>query len=284
MDDRARGWLPDRAREAQSWAQDRAQQAHGWAQERAQSLPWAQGVQQPFPPGAAGAPAMPPTVPNPVMNPMAAPAMHATGTPEWGGQPERPNRRWPKRVLIGAGVVALFALGSCAGGIGQMHEVSTLRTELETTTGQLTGMSAERDELSLLVEQQGDDLLAAQEESETLATTLGTTETDLATAQTDLTTAQTDLAASQALVSERDATIASLQAELAAAQAAAAPAIAPLVSAPSQPAAAAPAAPAASAYYANCTAVRAAGAAPIRAGQPGYGGHLDRDGDGVGCE
>ncbi|WP_033894192.1 MULTISPECIES: excalibur calcium-binding domain-containing protein [Streptomyces] len=36
--------------------------------------------------------------------------------------------------------------------------------------------------------------------------------------------------------------------------------------------------------YANCTAVRNAGAAPIRAGDPGYGRHLDRDGDGVGCE
>ncbi|MDQ6739738.1 MAG: excalibur calcium-binding domain-containing protein, partial [Actinomycetota bacterium] len=38
------------------------------------------------------------------------------------------------------------------------------------------------------------------------------------------------------------------------------------------------------AYYANCTAVRAAGAAPIRAGQPGYRAGLDRDGDGIGCE
>ena len=37
-------------------------------------------------------------------------------------------------------------------------------------------------------------------------------------------------------------------------------------------------------YYANCTAARTAGAAPVRAGQPGYGSHLDRDGDGVGCE
>jgi hypothetical protein len=37
-------------------------------------------------------------------------------------------------------------------------------------------------------------------------------------------------------------------------------------------------------YYANCAAVRAAGAAPIRAGQPGYSSKLDRDGDGVGCE
>ncbi|MGO4807592.1 DUF1524 domain-containing protein [Arthrobacter sp. 2MCAF15] len=43
-------------------------------------------------------------------------------------------------------------------------------------------------------------------------------------------------------------------------------------------------APAATVSYANCAAVRAAGAAPIRAGQPGYSSKLDRDGDGVGCE
>ncbi|MFJ2741630.1 excalibur calcium-binding domain-containing protein [Streptomyces sp. NPDC087440] len=36
--------------------------------------------------------------------------------------------------------------------------------------------------------------------------------------------------------------------------------------------------------YKNCAAVRAAGAAPIRKGQPGFGAHLDRDGDGVACE
>jgi hypothetical protein len=36
--------------------------------------------------------------------------------------------------------------------------------------------------------------------------------------------------------------------------------------------------------YANCTAARAAGAAPVRRGDAGYGAHLDRDGDGVGCE
>ncbi|SKA92148.1 excalibur calcium-binding domain-containing protein [Sporosarcina newyorkensis] len=38
------------------------------------------------------------------------------------------------------------------------------------------------------------------------------------------------------------------------------------------------------AYYKNCTAARAAGAAPVYRGDPGYGKHLDRDGDGVGCE
>ena len=37
-------------------------------------------------------------------------------------------------------------------------------------------------------------------------------------------------------------------------------------------------------YYRNCAAARAAGEAPVRRGQPGYGSHLDRDGDGVGCE
>ena len=37
-------------------------------------------------------------------------------------------------------------------------------------------------------------------------------------------------------------------------------------------------------HYPNCMAARAAGAAPVRRGQPGYSAHLDRDGDGVGCE
>jgi hypothetical protein len=37
-------------------------------------------------------------------------------------------------------------------------------------------------------------------------------------------------------------------------------------------------------YYRNCSAARAAGAAPVYAGDPGYASRLDRDGDGVGCE
>lgn len=37
-------------------------------------------------------------------------------------------------------------------------------------------------------------------------------------------------------------------------------------------------------YYKNCSAARAAGAAPVYRGQPGYGRHLDRDNDGIGCE
>ncbi len=37
-------------------------------------------------------------------------------------------------------------------------------------------------------------------------------------------------------------------------------------------------------HFANCAAARAAGAAPIRAGQPGYRSALDGDKDGVACE
>jgi hypothetical protein len=36
--------------------------------------------------------------------------------------------------------------------------------------------------------------------------------------------------------------------------------------------------------FRNCSEARAAGAAPVRRGDSGYGPHLDRDGDGVGCE
>lgn len=61
---------------------------------------------------------------------------------------------------------------------------------------------------------------------------------------------------------------------------------APIVEEPPAPVyveqAPAPAAP--SAYYPNCAAARAAGAAPLYAGSPGYSTSLDRDRDGVACE
>jgi hypothetical protein len=42
--------------------------------------------------------------------------------------------------------------------------------------------------------------------------------------------------------------------------------------------------PPAAEYYANCSAARAAGAAPLHRGDPGYRAALDRDKDGVACE
>lgn len=56
------------------------------------------------------------------------------------------------------------------------------------------------------------------------------------------------------------------------------------VAAGSDAGSAGPAGTAADVTYQNCSAARVAGAAPVRVGDPGYGRHLDRDGDGVGCE
>jgi hypothetical protein len=42
--------------------------------------------------------------------------------------------------------------------------------------------------------------------------------------------------------------------------------------------------PSGTAYYKNCAAARAAGAAPIQQGEPGYRSALDRDGDGTACD
>ncbi|WDF34815.1 excalibur calcium-binding domain-containing protein [Arthrobacter agilis] len=66
----------------------------------------------------------------------------------------------------------------------------------------------------------------------------------------------------------------------------AAPAPVPVAPAPDAPAPVAPApvAPAPAPVYANCDAVRAAGAAPISAGTPGFQPKFDRDGDGIGCD
>ena len=36
-------------------------------------------------------------------------------------------------------------------------------------------------------------------------------------------------------------------------------------------------------YYSNCSAARESGAAPLFRGDPGYGAHLDPDGDGTAC-
>jgi endonuclease YncB( thermonuclease family) len=46
----------------------------------------------------------------------------------------------------------------------------------------------------------------------------------------------------------------------------------------------APARSARQVMYRNCAEARAAGAAPMYVGQPGYSAHLDRDGDGIACE
>ncbi|QOD04297.1 excalibur calcium-binding domain-containing protein [Pseudarthrobacter sp. BIM B-2242] len=85
-----------------------------------------------------------------------------------------------------------------------------------------------------------------------------------------------------------DQAAAQLAAEQAAAQKAAEAAAQAAKPAPVAPAPAPAPAPAvqapAAAYYANCAAAKAAGAAPLYRGQPGYRAGMDGDSDGVACE
>ncbi|MEI7593947.1 MAG: excalibur calcium-binding domain-containing protein [Actinomycetes bacterium] len=59
--------------------------------------------------------------------------------------------------------------------------------------------------------------------------------------------------------------------------------VTPVTTAPSASASSQPGV-ASTTYFANCTAARAAGVAPLHTGQPGYRSGLDRDGDGIACE
>ncbi|WP_245934469.1 excalibur calcium-binding domain-containing protein [Arthrobacter psychrolactophilus] len=86
--------------------------------------------------------------------------------------------------------------------------------------------------------------------------------------------AQQQAAAAQAAQVEADR----VAAEQAAQQQA--PAIQPLVQVPAEVPVEAPAA----AYYPNCDAAKAAGAAPMYVGHPGYRPGLDRDKDGIACD
>ena len=53
---------------------------------------------------------------------------------------------------------------------------------------------------------------------------------------------------------------------------------------PPQPPKPRPKPPVETKYFKNCTEAWNAGVAPLRRGDPGYGPHLDRDGDGIACE
>lgn len=61
-------------------------------------------------------------------------------------------------------------------------------------------------------------------------------------------------------------------------------AVAPAQRVPTQEAPAREAPAQSSVYYKNCAEARAAGAAPIHRGEPGYRAELDRDDDGIACE
>jgi len=208
------------------------------------------------------------------------PAPHAAGQSRyWDGaawtehdvepekQPSFLQRGMSRKMglIASASTLAVgILLGSSIGGSGAVAELSSLKekvTTLESDIGEAEVVAADSD--AALADAQADRDAAVAELTET------TDALTLAAAKVvELEGAAT---ANQGELDARAARIAELEGQVSAQTAP--------VSAPAP----APAAPAIVSFD-NCTAVRNAGAAPIRSGDPGYGRHLDRDGDGIGCE
>ncbi|WZH38946.1 MAG: excalibur calcium-binding domain-containing protein [Microbacterium enclense] len=200
-------------------------------------------------------------------------APHANGAQRyWNGtawvEPAQPEpttpfmRRGVTRrtgaIVAGATLLVGLVVGAASSGAGTQAELGALKAQISSLQSDVA-----------------DAQTAAEESVGTLASATAasdamTKERDSARARvTELEAAAT---AAQAELDARAATIADLQGRVAA-QDAAPPA--GEVSVPDAPK---------SVYYKNCTAAREAGAAPVHRGDPGYGSHLDRDGDGIGCE
>jgi hypothetical protein len=175
----------------------------------------------------------------------------------------------PRQWLRWGIPVVAFVIGVGAGSAGGESDVEaspayvTLQSELTDSQKEANDLEAQVTEAESRIRQ---------------ATDAGEARLSQLTAELDGRSAQLD---------QREQALVAREAEAVQAPPAATPP-APAAVVPPPPAAAVPAVPAppvpSSTYYKNCDAARADGAAPVRVGDPGYAGHLDRDGDGVGCE
>lgn len=177
--------------------------------------------------------------------------------------PKKPiSRRTGVLVAGGAlilGLVAGGGMGSAASG-SQVSDLSTQIAALQTDVA----------EAAQTVVDAGAEVKTATDKLTAAQTDAAKAKTDLATSVAEVTKMREAATAAQTELDARAAQITDLQGRVSAQ-------VAP------QPEPVQPAAPS-TAYYKNCDAARAAGAAPVRRGDPGYASHLDRDGDGIGCE
>jgi septal ring factor EnvC (AmiA/AmiB activator) len=128
----------------------------------------------------------------------------------------------------------------------------------------LDGRTTELDAAEAALAEREEALAASQSASTARADELGALQAQLDQRTTDLDGVAASLAARETAVAAREAAAASSGTGASGATTAG-PAAGP-------------------AYFENCDAARAAGAAPVRVGDPGYRAGLDRDGDGIGCE
>lgn len=220
-----------------------------------------------------------------IPNPVAA-FTGALAAPGVGGPTAAPrSRRRPVWfwLVIALGLLLLVLLSSCTGFATGMlanpHAAAGTVPLEELETAQL-----ERD--AAVTAQRGAETRVSELEDEVAAmrTDLAAAGSEESQARSALVELESEHEASLGRIADLEARIAELEEQgRAAGDARPAPAADP-GSGSSATSEAGSAAPAASAYYANCAAARAAGQAPLYAGEAGYRAGLDRDGDGIACE
>lgn len=176
-----------------------------------------------------------------------------------------------RKTSLVAGALLLLLLASAGGG-GETPKTDVVVAGVETREyGAAEKAAAEKAAAEKAARATAEKAAAEQAAARAAAETAAAEEAARVAAEQAAAAEAVRVAAEQAAAEEAARAAAQKAAEDEAARQAAA-----------QAAAAAP--PQSATYYKNCTAARQAGAAPVRRGDPGYGSHLDRDNDGVGCE
>lgn len=178
-------------------------------------------------------------------------------------------RKWKKfGVPTTIGITALL-LGSGLGGVGSQERIQELTASEQQLTAQLEVLTAKNLALVAASDKFDEERTELSQRLEEQTVQISDLDAKNAELEVQKTTLQKDKSALEAAKTELEAKIAELDAL---------PTYTPQTfTAPVQE-------PVSSAYYKNCTEARSAGAAPLYSGSPGYGRHLDRDGDGVACE
>jgi hypothetical protein len=191
-----------------------------------------------------------------------------------GGTPGR-TRRVVLTSLLGVGSLLLgIMIGSGSSGERVAAADATLAEAEEAR--------ASVDEDAAALKKAQDDLVAADADLAAREEAVVAAESALTTRESASAAAEADLQARLAAVEGREAAVTTAEADLQSRSAQSPPKSTP--EAPAGIVNGGGGGGGGAVTYANCDAVRAAGKAPIRAGQPGYSSKLDRDGDGVGCE